>query len=69
MYATHLTLLSNSMGAQNSSLRGKYELQMESYKESQEDKRKRKKVTIRDFDLYNSMKAKKTSIKQGIEKL
>ena len=57
------------MGAQNSSLRGKYEFKMESYKESQEDKRQRKKVMIRDFDLYNSMKAKKTSVKQGIEKL
>lgn len=60
MYATHLALLSNSTGAQKNSLGGKQKFKMDSYKESQNDYRQRKKVIITDSDLYNSTKAKKT---------
>lgn len=53
MNVTHVTLLSNSLGAQKSSLGGKHEFKTESYKESQEDNQ-RKKVIIERFLTFTT---------------
>lgn len=57
MYATHLALLSNSMGAQKNSLGGKQESKWTATRRAK--RLKREKVMITDFDLYNFTKAKK----------